>query len=266
MASADQVVLIGGGWIGLEVASAAHAAALDVSIIETADLPLERVLGQRMGRFFVDLHRDHGVHWHLGGRVERLESSSGRVAAVRLADGSAIDADLVVVGVGISPNTAIAEAAGLAVNNGIVVDEHLRTNDPDIYAVGDVANAYHPFLARRIRVEHWANARYQPAVAAAGMLGRPAVYDRLPFFYSDQYDLGLEYTGLAGPGDYDEVVIRGNLAARQFIAFWLANDRVLAGMNVNVWGVSDQIAEMIHGEHHVDRSRLLDPDIPLQAA
>ena len=160
---------------------------------------------------------------------------------MQLADGTDLAADVVIVGVGVTPNVELARSCRLNVDNGILVDEHLRTSDDDIFAAGDVANAYHPLLGRQLRVEHWANALHQPAVAAKTMLGKTATYDRLPYFFTDQYDLGMEYTGYTDPDGYDQVVIRGDRPAREFIAFWLRDGRVVAGMNVNVWDVTEPI-------------------------
>jgi 3-phenylpropionate/trans-cinnamate dioxygenase ferredoxin reductase subunit len=168
-----------------------------------------------------------------------------------------------VVGIGATPNTTLAADAGLEVNNGVVVDAALRTSDPDICAVGDVANALHPMLGKHIRVEHWANALHQPEVAAQTMLGKPAFYDRVPYFFTDQYDLGMEYAGYTEPGAYDDVVVRGDLTSRQFIAFWTADGRVLAGMNVNIWDVNDAIQQLVRSGSPVDRGAFADPNIPL---
>ena len=253
-----KVVVIGGGWIGLETAAAAVAAGAEVTVLEQAELPLVRVLGPRVATVFADLHTGHGVDLRCGVAVAGIRAEPG---AVLLGEGTEIAADVIVVGVGVAPNDALARAAGLAVDNGILVDEHLRTSDPDITAAGDVANAAHPLLGRPIRVEHWANASHQPVVAARTMLGQDATYDRLPFFFTDQYDLGMEYTGHAP--DHDEVVIRGDLAAREFIAFWLADGRVQAGMNVNVWDVADDIERLIRSGVTVDTTRLADPATPL---
>ena len=178
-----------------------------------------------------------------------------------MADGRQYPADVVVVGVGIIPNTELAHSAGLEVDNGILVDEHLRTTHPDVYAVGDVANAVHPVLGRRVRVEHWANALNQPSVAAAGIMGGDVVYDRLPYFYSDQYDVGMEYVGLGGPDD--DVVTRGDVAGREFLAFWLREGRVVAGMNVNIWDVVEDVRALILSGKQVDMTRLADPEVPL---
>jgi 3-phenylpropionate/trans-cinnamate dioxygenase ferredoxin reductase subunit len=263
-AASSRVVVIGGGWIGLETAAAARAAGLDVTILETAALPLIGVLGPHVAQVFVDLHRDKGVDVRCSVEVTRLTGKDGSVASVTLADGSVIPADMVIVGVGITPNVSLAEDAGLDVDNGIVVDERLQSSNDDVFAAGDVANAFNPKLDRHVRVEHWANAEYQPAIAAKGMMGQDASYDRLPFFYSDQYDVGLEYTGYAGPDDYDRVVFRGDVQSRAFIAFWLSEHRVLAGMNVNVWDVSTQIEAIISAGLPVDLNRLADASISLE--
>ncbi len=185
------------------------------------------------------------------------------MAGVRLGDGSTVAADAVIVGIGITPNTALAEAAGLETGNGVRTDEHLRTSDPDVFAAGDVADAFHPLLGRHLRVEHWANALNQPQTAARAMLGQDAVYDRVPYFFSDQYDLGMEYTGYVEPSGYDRVVFRGDVAGREFIAFWLSGGRVLAGMNVNVWDVTDPIRELVRSGRPVDPAALADPARPL---
>lgn len=265
LVSGAQVVIVGGGWIGLETASAARAAGAQVTILEMAELPLLRVLGPTIAAVFADLHRDHGVDLRTSVGVSSLRAGgSGAVGAVVLDDGSEIEADTVIVGVGITPNVGLAAESGLDVDDGVAVDEHLRTSDPDVFAAGDVANAYHPVLGRRLRVEHWANALNQPAVAADAMTGGDLVYDRLPYFFSDQYDLGMEYVGYVAPGDDDDVVVRGGLAAREFIAFWLKDGRVLAGMNVNVWDVTDQVKALIGSAARVDADRLADPDVSLE--
>lgn len=257
LAGASRVVIIGAGWIGLEVAAAARAAGVEVTLLESDGAPLLRVLGPRLGAAFADLHRDHGVDLRLGVKVEEI------AGGVRLADGTRVEADAVIAGIGVEPDTRLAVAAGLKVDDGVVVDASLRTSDPDVFAAGDVARAYHPLLGTHIRVEHWANALNQPAVAAAAMLDREASYDRLPYFYTDQYDLGMEYTGYVRPGEADDVVIRGDLASREYIAFWLAEGRVVAGMNVNVWDVTDDIKTLIRAAAPADRAKLADPAVPL---
>ena len=260
-ARSSRVVVIGAGWIGLEAAAAARAAGLDVTVVEPAPLPLLRVLGPEVAQIFADLHRDHGVDLRLGTGVAELLGADGAVTGVRLTDGSELATGLVVVGIGVTPNTRLAEDAGLAVSDGIDVDQHLRSSDPDVYAAGDVAAAEDPRLARRIRVEHWANARHQGRTAALSMLGRDAVHDRLPYFFTDQYDLGMEYTGYAE--GYDRVVLRGDVGRRELIAFWLRSGRVVAGMNVNVWDVVEEVADLVRSARAVDTDRLADPTVPL---
>ncbi|WP_404952748.1 NAD(P)/FAD-dependent oxidoreductase [Streptomyces sp. 147326] len=261
--SASRIVVIGAGWIGLETAAAARAAGVEVTVLEIAELPLLRVLGREVAQVFADLHTDHGVDLRFGVQVAEITGSGGRANGVLLADGSRIDADAVIVGVGITPNTQLADAAGLEVDNGIRVDAHLRTSHPDIYAAGDVANAFHPLLGKHIRVEHWANAVHQPQTAAKAMLGQDVAYDRVPYFFTDQYDLGMEYTGYVEPDGYDQVVFRGRRDTREFIAFWLSGGRVLAGMNVNVWDVTDPIRALVTSGRAVDTRELADVDVPL---
>jgi 3-phenylpropionate/trans-cinnamate dioxygenase ferredoxin reductase subunit len=260
---ASRVVIVGGGWIGLETAAAARAAGLEVTLLERGELPLLRVLGSQVATVFADLHREHGVDLRTSAVVTEILGVDGVVTGVRLGDGSTIDTELVVVGVGIRPRTELATASGLDVDNGILTDEHLRTFDPDVFAAGDVANAMHPLLRRRLRVEHWANAIRQGELAGRTMLGRDDVDERPPYFFSDQYDLGMEYTGYVEPGDADRVVFRGDVAAREFVAFWLAGDRVLAGMNVNVWDAADPIDVLIRSGRSVDVGRLTDPAVEL---
>ena len=257
-----KVVFIGGGWIGLEAASAARDAGADVTVLEALELPLVRVLGPEVAQVFADLHRAHGVDLRTSVQVAGVEGGDdGSVAAVLLADGTRLAADAVVVGIGAVPNLDLAARAGVAVDNGVLDDAQGRTSDPDVFAAGDIANHELPVLGRRVRVEHWATALNQPAAVAAGMLDQVGAYDELPYFYTDQYDLGMEYIGLGGPDD--EVVLRGDLARREFIAFWLREGRVVAGMNVNVWDVIDDIKAIIRAGAEVDRTGLADPGVPL---
>jgi 3-phenylpropionate/trans-cinnamate dioxygenase ferredoxin reductase component len=255
------VVVIGAGWIGAEVAASARQRGLDVTVIDPLTVPLERVLGTEVGAVYRDIHLDHGVQMLLGTGVEAFEGGTA-VERVRTSDGRELECDFVVVGVGVQPRTGLAAQAGLAVDNGILVDEHLQTGAPGVFAAGDVANAHHPFYGERIRVEHWANALHQGPVAAHSMLGDPDVYDRLPYFFSDQYDVGMEYAGFART--WDRVIFRGDPATREFVAFWLSGDRVVAGMNVNVWDVIDPIQRLIAERVAVDDRRLADSDVPLE--
>jgi NADPH-dependent 2,4-dienoyl-CoA reductase/sulfur reductase-like enzyme len=257
-----RVVVAGAGWIGLEAAAAARAYGNEVTIIEPEPAPLHAALGPELGRLFADLHHEHGVDVRLDQGVAGFWGA-GQVSAVVTSGGAEVPADVVVVGIGVRPNARLAEQAGLEVSDGILVDQSLRTSDPDIYAAGDVANAYNPLLGRRIRVEHWANALNGGPAAARAMLGQDVVYDRVPYFFSDQYDLGMEMSGVAAPGEYDKVVYRGDVDAREFIAFWLNEGRVVGGMNVNVWDVTGDVQALIRSGRPVDEARLADPAVPL---
>ncbi|OBF35820.1 pyridine nucleotide-disulfide oxidoreductase [Mycobacterium sp. ACS1612] len=241
----SSLAVVGGGWIGLEVAAGARERGVEVTVVEAAELPLMAALGRELGEVFAALHREHGVDLRLGASVQEIVTADGKATGLRLGDGTSVDADAVLVAARAAPNIAIAEQAGLAIGDGgVLVDASLRTSDPDIFAVGDIAAAEHPLFGTRIRTEHWANALKQPAVAVAGMLGKPAEYDELPYFFTDQYDLGMEYVGHAP--DYEKVVFRGDVAKREFTAFWLdRDDRVLAGMNVNIWEGLDDIKSQI---------------------
>lgn len=256
-----RVVVVGGGWIGLETAAAAREKGAQVTVLLPEQVPLERVLGPTMGGLFGDLHREHGVDLRTGVQVTAFRGE-GRVDGVELADGTVLPADVVVLGVGVVPRTDLAEQAGLAVDGGVLVDAQLRSSDPRVLAVGDIAAAEHPTLGGRVRVEHWATALNQPATAAATLLGGEEPYDELPYFFSDQYDLGMEYLGHADPSS-DELVVRGDLAGRELIAFWTRDGRVTAGMNVNVWDVTDDVKALIRSGAQVDPARLADPDVPL---
>jgi 3-phenylpropionate/trans-cinnamate dioxygenase ferredoxin reductase component len=266
LGAASRIAVIGAGWIGLEVAAAARLAGVEVTLLEMAELPLLRVLGPEVARVFANLHAEHDVDLRFGVTIAEITGQRGRADGVRLADGSHIAADAVVVGVGITPNVELATAAGLEVGNGIVTDAALRTSAADVFAAGDVANAFHPLFGTHIRVEHWANARHQPRVAAQAMLGRDVGYDRVPYFYTDQYDLGMEYAGYVEPDGYDRVVFRGDVGKREFIAFWQAGDgRVLAGMNVNIWDVNEAIQELVRAARPVSAEALADASVPLDA-
>jgi len=239
-----RLVIVGGGWIGLEGAAAARTAGAYVTVLGALDLPLVRVLGPEVAGIFASLHRAQGVDLRVRTEVASIEGVRGG-ATVGLADGASLEADLVLVGIGVLPEIALGVAAGPHTDNGIVVDEQLRTSQPDIYAAGDLANAYHPLLGRHLRVEHWDNAIGQGMVAAQNMLGKSVAHDRLPYFFSDQYELGMEYLGNVGPDGYDQVVIRGNPDEGIFTAFWLRGGRVLAGMHANDWDAMDPIRKIV---------------------
>jgi NADPH-dependent 2,4-dienoyl-CoA reductase/sulfur reductase-like enzyme len=264
-----RVVIVGAGWIGLEVAAAAREKGCAVTVLEAEPTALYRQLGPELGDFFADLHRLHGVQFRFGETATGLhDGHEGRVTGVRTSGGEDLPADVVVVAIGAAPSVALAEAAGLEAANGVLVDAALRTSDPDVFAAGDVANVDHPLLGRRVRVEHWANALNGGPAAARSMLGQQVSYDRVPYFFSDQYDLGMECSGLPEPGFYDQVVYRGERGSAEFIAFWLRDGCVVAGMNVNVWDVTDGIQALIRAGYagqRADLARLADPLVPLDA-
>jgi 3-phenylpropionate/trans-cinnamate dioxygenase ferredoxin reductase subunit len=259
----SSLAVVGAGWIGLEVAASARQRDVNVTVVETAKLPLVGALGEEVGAVFAALHRDHGVDLRLDSEVKEITTADGKATGLRLGDGSSVAADAVLVAVGAQPNIELADQAGLSTGDGgVLVDAALRTSDHDIYAVGDIAAAEHPLFGSRIRTEHWANALKQPAVAAAGMLGEKAEYTELPYFFTDQYDLGMEYAGYAPT--YNRVVFRGDVDGREFVAFWLdADNRVLAGMNVNIWDVLDDVKSLIRSKSAVDPDKLADPQAPL---
>jgi 3-phenylpropionate/trans-cinnamate dioxygenase ferredoxin reductase component len=257
------VVIVGAGWIGLEVAAAAREFGCAVTVVEPEPGPLYRHLGPELGSVFTILHTEHGVTFRFEESVTELRGSGGTVREAVTSAGAVLPADLVVVGIGAVPATSLASAAGLDVGNGVIVDAGLHSSAPDVFAAGDVANSYHPLLGRHVRVEHWANALNGGPAAARSMLGRGVSYDPVPYFFSDQYDLGMETAGLPEPGSYDEIVYRGDRDAREFIAFWLHGGAVVAGMNVNVWDVTDDIQALIKSKRQVDPARLADPDTPI---
>jgi NADPH-dependent 2,4-dienoyl-CoA reductase/sulfur reductase-like enzyme len=264
-----RLVVIGGGWLGLEVASAARGAGTETVVVEAADAPLLTVLGAQMGAVFRNLHEEHGVRFRLGRQPSEVLVRDGLATGVRLDDGAVVAADAVVVCIGAEPDTWLAAAAGIAVDNGVLVDATLRTCHPDVYAAGDVANHAHPTLGQRIRVEHWANARGQGRAAAAAMLdGAAAPYDELPYFFSDQYDLGMEFVGHLAPGHHGRLIVRGDVPGREFLAFWLdAADRMQAALAVNSWDVLDGVRPLIAEGAAVDAAPLAAPAVaPPQAA
>ncbi|MGA9749037.1 MAG: FAD-dependent oxidoreductase [Nocardioides sp.] len=258
-AEGAHIAVLGAGWIGLEAASAARKAGAEVTVVESLDLPLLRVLGPEVARAFADLHREHGVDLRLGVQVSGISPAGD---GVRIdAGGNPVEADLLLVGIGAAPDTSLAEASGLAVDNGILVDAALRTSAPDVLAAGDVANHDHPVLGR-VRVEHWDNAIEQGKAAARVLLGEGAAYDRQPYFFTDQYDLGMEYVGHVDPAAADEVVVRGDTGGdRVFTAFWVKDGVVAAAMHANDWDAGDDIKAIVGTRP--DLGRLRDPGVPL---
>jgi NADPH-dependent 2,4-dienoyl-CoA reductase/sulfur reductase-like enzyme len=261
-----RVVIVGAGWIGLEAAAAARTAGSSVTILDPQPTALHAALGPELGEKFAGLHRAHGVEFRFGeSAAEFLAAGAGssRVGSVVTTSGAELRADLVVVGIGAVPNDGLAQSAGLDVDNGVLTNSALQTSDPDIFAAGDVARSYLPLLGQQVRVEHWSNALNGGQAAAKAMLGQHIEYNRVPYFYSDQYDLGMECSGLPTPGAYDQVVYRGDSSTLEFIAFWLSDSRLIAGMNVNVWDVTSEIQALIRSAKPLDPARLANPSIPL---
>jgi 3-phenylpropionate/trans-cinnamate dioxygenase ferredoxin reductase subunit len=255
-----RVIVVGGGWIGLEVAAAARHHGCEVVMVEPDAAPLSRRFGPGIGDMFVQLHRDHGVDVRIGLGLPEVRPGPVVVTST----GEEISGDAVVIGVGHRPATALAEAAGLEVDDGIRITTRMQTSDPDIYAAGTCVRADHPLYARPIRVEHWDTALVGGAAAALSMLGLGEPYDRVPYFFSTQYDLDLECWGWLEPGSFSDVVYRGDRGKREFIAFWLdAESRVLAAMNVNVCDVGDPLEAMVRSAQPIDPARLVDPEVPL---
>ncbi|WP_235825264.1 NAD(P)/FAD-dependent oxidoreductase [Agromyces badenianii] len=259
-----RLVLIGSGWIGMEVAATARTLGNEVTVLERDPIPLANALGDELGTMFADLHAEHGVELRPSVAVAEITGEGGRATGVRLDSGELIAADLVLVGVGAVPNLELARQAGAAIGSGVLTDAALRTGLPNVYAAGDIAEAYHPLAGMRLRSEHWANALHGGAAAARSMLGRPVSYDDIPYFYTDQYDLGMEYSGFGPLARGADLVYRGDRSGREFIVFWVAAGRVVAGMNVNVWDVNEAVQGIIRRGEPVDARRLADERVPLE--
>ncbi|WP_394769469.1 NAD(P)/FAD-dependent oxidoreductase [Lacisediminihabitans sp.] len=260
-----RLVLIGSGWIGMEVAATARTLGNEVTILEREAIPLAAALGDELGTMFAEMHLEHGVTLRRQVVVDSIVGAGGRVTGVVLADGESIPADLVLVGIGAVPNVGLATSAGLETDNGVLTDAALHTSDQHIFAAGDVANAFHPVIGRRLRSEHWANALGGGAAAGRSMLGETVSYDDIPYFYTDQFDLGMEYSGYGPLTTGATVVYRGDRAKREFIAFWVADGKVVAGMNVNVWDVNEAVQGIIRRANTVDPARLADESVPLES-
>jgi 3-phenylpropionate/trans-cinnamate dioxygenase ferredoxin reductase subunit len=263
-AGGRNLVLIGSGWIGMEVGATARTLGNNVTILERDPIPLANAIGDELGTMFADLHKENGAVLRMSVIVEKIVGDHGKVAGVQLDSGEIVPADIVLIGVGAVPNISLADDAGIVTENGIAVDQAMQTSDPDIFAAGDVANAFHPLANMRLRSEHWANALNEGAAAARGMLGQKESFEEIPYFYTDQYDVGMEYSGYGPMTKGAKVVYRGNKDGREFIAFWLKDGRVVAGMNVNVWDVNDQVQRLIREGKAVDESRLIDESVPLE--
>jgi 3-phenylpropionate/trans-cinnamate dioxygenase ferredoxin reductase subunit len=259
------LTIIGGGWIGLEVAAAARNAGADVTVLERSHLPLANTVGNRAAEVLADLHREHGVDLRTNTEAARIILEDNAVAGVELKDGTELSSDCVLMSIGAVPNTHLAKEAGLSIEaGGVAVDSALRSSDPAIFAVGDIAAQDHPVLGSRVRVEHWASALNQPEAVAHTILGKSTDYEQLPYFFTDQYDLGMEYLGAAPVGAETDVVIRGDLGSREFIVFYLDTDgAIAAAMAVNMWDVIDAVQPLIIEKTRVEPSRLADPRISL---
>lgn len=257
------LVLIGSGWIGMEVAASAVGLGNQVTVLERGEVPLQAVLGTRLGKDYQQVHEAHGVVFRMDASVDRIVGADHVQGVV--VDGQTIAADLVLVGVGAVPNVSLAQDAGLAVDNGILVDAALATSDPDIFAAGDVANIDHAGAGRRLRTEHWMTALKTGKAAAKSMLGEPVSYAEIPYFYSDQYDLGMELSGYPHLMAEADIVIRGDLPGHKYLAFWVKDHKVVGGMNVNIWKVNPVVQKLIRSQVEVTTEQLTDPDVALES-
>ncbi|OFI39859.1 pyridine nucleotide-disulfide oxidoreductase [Arthrobacter sp. SW1] len=259
-----RLVMVGSGWIGMEVAAAARSYGNEVTLLGLEDIPLSGAIGPELGAYFRRLHESHGVQFRLPASAKEIKGSEGRVQAVVTDSGEEIPADLVVIAAGVIPDTALAEKAGLELENGILVDASLRTSSPDVFAAGDVANALHPFTGEHHRSEHWFNALSGGKVAAKAMLGQDATLDMVPYFYTDQFEASMEYSGFPSLAAGSSPLLRGSMEDGSFLAFWLDGNTVVAGMSINLPKVHKHIKALISGRVPVDPARLADPDIPLE--
>lgn len=253
-----RVAIIGASWIGTEVAASARIRGAEVTLLGRGSVALERVLGREVGAFYASVHASHGVALRLGPDVTAIEGDEN-ATGVRLEDGALIEAEVVVLGTGVRPELGLAEAAGLEIDDGVLADATLATSDPDIYVAGDIANAMHPIFGGRVRVEHWGNALNQGLTAGANAAGAGRTFDFLPYFFSDQYDVGMEYSGW--PVEFDEVLIRGSIDDGEFVAFQLRDAVVVGGANVNVWDVNEYVQDLVRAAAPVRREVLVDPDV-----
>ncbi|GLI28153.1 ferredoxin [Agromyces rhizosphaerae] len=258
-----RVAVVGAGWIGLEVAAAARSYGNEVTVLGHGEVPLAREIGPELGAVFQSLHREHGVDLRMGADVVGVRGD-GAASAVVLGSGEEVPADVVVFGIGAVPNVELAASAGLAVDDGVTVDAHLAASAPGVFAAGDVASIFSPTLGTHLRVAHWGNADASGTAAGRALAGERVTYDEIPYFFTDQYDLGMEYSGYGSLAEGAELVVRGDLAAREFVAFRVAGGRVVAGMNVNVWDVNDQVQRLIRSGAVVDPAALADADVPLE--
>jgi 3-phenylpropionate/trans-cinnamate dioxygenase ferredoxin reductase subunit len=261
MANASRVVVVGAGFIGAEVAASCRVRGIDVTLLEVLPVPLQRALGDVVGGIYAEIHRDHGVDLRLGEGVREFRGD-GRLEQIVTTSGDVIDCQAAVVGVGVVPDVDWLAGSGLALANGISIDEFTRTNVPDIYAAGDVASWWHPTLGERLRVEHFENAQNQGVAAARSMLGTLEPYAPVPFFWSDQYELTLQYVGHAS--GRDGVVFRGDVASRKFLVFYLRDGYVRAALGINRHREVSAARKLIRDRVPVTASQLADEQVDLR--
>lgn len=257
----SSAVLVGMGFIGCEVAASLRNLGIDVTVVETLPVPLQKALGSEVGRVIEHIHRDQGVKVRLGETAARFVGKD-RLRSVVTGSAEWIECDFAVVGVGVRPETRLAEEAGIAVDDGILVDELCRTSAEDVYAAGDATRHLHPIAAKRIRVEHWQNAIKQGQAAAAAMCGQGRAYDEVHWFWSDQYDYNIQYTGFHS--DWDGLVVRGSMHERKFVAFYLNKGKVVASAAINSGRDLRRAKELVRTRAAVDPVLLEDPDFDLR--
>lgn len=256
-----RIAVIGAGFIGAEVAASSRMKGADVTVIEMVPVPLQRVLGNSLGQIYADIHREHGVDLRLGESIAEFRGH-GRIEQVVTTSGARIECDAAVVGIGVQPDVDWLLDSGVELGNGVIVDDLCATNVPDVFAAGDVANWWHPALGERIRVEHYENAQNQGVAAAKSMLGKGEPYAPVPYFWSDQYDLTLQYVGHA-KGD-DEVVFRGDVAARNFLAFYLRDGQLRAALGINRAREVNAARRLIRDQVAVTVEQLVDEQTDLR--
>lgn len=256
-----KLAVIGSSWIGSEVAATARQRGASVALLDQKSVPLELVLGKQIGSYYDRLHKQNGVEMFFDVQVEALEGSDV-VERVRLKDGRTIDCDLVLIGIGVAPRLELAKAAGLELDSGVIVDQYLRSSVDNIFAAGDIADAQNTFLNKRIRIEHWANARAQGTLVAKNMLDKNVANDEVPYFFSEQYGIMMQYLG--NTGGSKDIVIRGSLEDDHFMAFWMDGQRIVVAMQVNIPDVKEQLHQLVRDRVEVDRDRLADTSVSLE--
>jgi 3-phenylpropionate/trans-cinnamate dioxygenase ferredoxin reductase subunit len=256
-----RVVLVGGGYIGMEVAATARGRGCRVTVVELQERVMARVVPDEIGRYLEAVHRDQGAEILTGLGVEGFERR-GEDLAVLTGDGRALAADAIVVGIGIQPNVELAQDAGLEVDDGVLVDEFGRSSDPHILAAGDVARHFNPLLGRRVRLESWQNAQNQAIAVARGLCGGSAPYGEVPWFWSDQYDLNIQIAGL--PEAWGTIVVRGEMAEGKFIAINLEDGLVTGAVAVNAPRDLRFARRLIETKRPVTAEVLADISVPLK--